>query len=421
MIGSKGYSRALCVDWMQPFPNIEEQDAVVIDLRTLDQGQLDRLMKADPSKLDGLIDPFLTLLGTNRKIYCIIQPWRPVTPPPGAGKAYVRPPPSNYSWLPLLLALQEKSGESIERVTDPQFEPYLKLLDKWSLEILGFYAEGSFSPSVVSSVDWFRGFTPESPSSRIEATLTPIALNKSGRAIGAFITTDRGPGSIFLLPPSTRGPSEEGIETILDIILEKKPDVRPRWWGAVDVPGLSQVDGELRAAREQGSKLQTNVEELEKNKDLIENYRDLVSSTGDDLTEVVQKVLSILSLDTETTSPGFPADLIKEHQVAIEVTGISDKVDSDNDKMFQLQRFEENFSKGEKIILVANTYRRIEPTARGGKMDFTPEVEKHFRDHKICALTALGLLDLWRMVEREPSRKEEVRNLILKTDGVLKL
>jgi hypothetical protein len=168
------------------------------------------------------------------------------------------------------------------------------------------------------------------------------------------------------------------------------------------------------------TKLETRISELEQNKVKVVNYRDLASGTGDELVPIVQRVLGFLGIETHITDEGFPADLITEGKIAVEVTGISDKVDTDNDKMFQLLTFEEKYRKGEKMVLIANTNRRVEPLARKSKLDFTPQVEEHFRSHHVCAMTTLTLLELWIKADRDSSKIDEIRNSIFSTDGILK-
>ena len=422
VIGSKGHDRAHCVDWLAPFPNIEEKDAVIVDLRSLDQRTLDAILDKYPNKLDSLIGPLFTLLGTGRNVYCVTKPRMTRTPPPGAGQALIRPPDSNYYWIPLPIAFQNKEGDSIESLALPEFENYYKLVTKWNLEILGFYGDDAQIHSSGSFyTDYFRGIEPPSKSSIVHANLLPIALNKSKKPVGAQIMFDGASGSIFLLPETTKGAPEEGIETILDLVFDKKPEPKPRWWASVDVPGLGQVQKDLERLRQEIAERESKLKVLEEKKTKIELYRDVVSASGEDLESVVQKVLQNLEIETDKTPPGFPADLLKERIIAVEVTGIADKVNSDNDKMFQLQRFADDHQKGEKLVLVANTYRRLEPSARKGKMDFTPEVEKYFSKRKVCALTSLTLLELWRLVDADPSKKAEVQNRIFETDGELKL
>jgi hypothetical protein len=153
----------------------------------------------------------------------------------------------------------------------------------------------------------------------------------------------------------------------------------------------------------------------------IEGYRDLLSGDGTSLVKIVQQVLSDVQIETTETEPGFPIDLIKEGKVAVEVTGITDKVDSDTDKIFQIIQFKEKYHKGEKIILIANTYKRLVPSEREGKMHFTPEVAEFLRLREVCAMTSVTLFSLWKAVRVNESKISEVKQLVWGTNGVLSL
>lgn len=131
--------------------------------------------------------------------------------------------------------------------------------------------------------------------------------------------------------------------------------------------------------QEQIDNVGREIDELKQRKAAIQGYRNVLSDSGSALVEIVQKILKEIGLETELTPEGHPVDLLQKGKVAIEITGTTDNVDSDTDKIFQLARFQDNFRKGEKMILIANTYRRHDPSLRNHKMDFTPDVAEYLK------------------------------------------
>ena len=109
-----------------------------------------------------------------------------------------------------------------------------------------------------------------------------------------------------------------------------------------------------------------------------DSYRDLLTSTGDDLVNIVQEALSDIGINVKKTKKGFPADLTN-NKTAIEVTGIKEHVKVSSKKVIQTARFKENYHKGEKIVLIANTFMNLAPQEREGRDDFTEDAKKYFK------------------------------------------
>jgi len=64
VVGSNDHDRASCFDWLQPLPNIEEYESIIINLQTLTQDAYDRIY----GKIFGLREPVTTVFTTNRDI-----------------------------------------------------------------------------------------------------------------------------------------------------------------------------------------------------------------------------------------------------------------------------------------------------------------------------------------------------------------
>jgi len=146
----------------------------------------------------------------------------------------------------------------------------------------------------------------------------------------------------------------------------------------------------------------------------LEKYRDVFSGHEDPQVEAVKKILREIGIDTERTQPAFVIDLLGK-EAAIEVTSTAGKIDSSSKKMFQLTQFIEKYHKNERIILVANTYKREDPKTRTGKEDFTPPVIDYLKSNQVCAMTSSTLLELWK------KEKSTAKDKIMQTTGELRV
>lgn len=421
VIGSGGHDRADCFDWMQPFPNLEEYDAVILNLASIDQSLFDKMVVKGNS-LRHLQPAILNLLSNGKNVYCLIAPYLFQTPPPDSGQAYVSAPPSNYDWMPVKPSLQPNNGQSIVAITEPEFVKYFKTVGRWEIEILGLLNP----PSVLrgSLLDTLGAIVREAGIATAEPltlTIRELCTNKAGKMIASKVMLPQtGSGGIYLLPPPTKTSAEEGIDLIIDLISGRKPENKPRWLATVEVPGVKELKTQVEAKQRDIEKIKNEVLETQRQISEMESYAGLISGEGEELVDIVRKVLAELGINAKKTAPGYPVDLIDVGNVAIEVTGTSDKINSDTDKIFQLMRFKDNYGHKEKLILIANTHRRLPPDKRRGRLDFTNEVSDHLKLKKVSAFTAVTLFEIWKSFKIGKLDSKTARAMILKTEGVLK-
>jgi hypothetical protein len=382
---------------MEPFPNIEEFDLVIVALNTLTQEIFDRILRK-PAEIASEI---ATVCET-RSVWCIIEQPLSRSPPEKGPKAL--PPgftePSNYDWLPMPatnLIHRVKPGSTVQvvkGVPGDMLRPYLEKVDRWDLEI-----------EVVENGFEETGFR-----------LVPIATNKSGKMISAAIA---GPpswlGAIVLLPKPTKCNTHEAIEVLIDIATGKDR-LEPGWREEIEIPGISAIDAEIKNHEGKIALTQKKINELKSKRLELEEYRNVFSVHEEAQVEAVKQILWDMDIETERTQPGYPVDL-QGKEVAVEVTSIADKIATSSDAPLQLLRFKEQHRKNEKMVLVANTYKREDPKNRKGRMDFTPEVLSIFVANHVCALTSATLLDIWKLSRKD---KAAARNKILGTVGELR-
>lgn len=398
-IGSSEHSRAHCVDWLQPFPNIEDYDCIVINLQSLTQESYDKIYK----QIHEMNESVTTILATDREIFCIMNRIIAPSPTPGfrgrrtISLVHVHPhlvPPTNYSWLPTPVVISSKKKGTSVYVSNHRFDRYFQCVDKWNLEIN----------------------EPISTDYRIDI----IAENKSKKAIGGTLKHFQVPnGAIHLLPPPTKCDTHQAIEILLDLICGERRKIVPPWRKDIRVPRIPELERNIEDKSREIKTIQQEISQLRNRVQEWDSYRDLLTTTGDDLENIVQKALSDIGIKTRKAEESFPADLIS-NKVAIEVTGIKGCVGVSSEKVNQTGRFQELYNKGQKAILIANTYLDLPPKDREGKMDFSPQVKKFFESLSVCCLTTRTLFQLWRDVVTGEKTSKDVKKAIFGRDGELK-
>jgi len=404
VVGSKDHDRAYCIDWLQPFPNIEEYDSVIVNLQSLTQD----IFNQNEEKILGLREPVDTLFQTDREVFCILnkQIWSNKKVYTSMDNYYV---PSNYYWLPEILINNKRNGTSIN-VIDTRFNRYFECVDKWELEIDRSYSSRAMAYLLT------RG-------------LFPIAENKSKKAISTSIKhiisfsgkiDPSKKGAIHLLPSPTRCDIHKAIEILLDIVLGREESkITPLWRNNIEIPQIDllekTIDEKIKIIKE----VQGDISQIRSQIREWDSYRDLLTETGDLLEKIVKKTLSEIGIKTKKTEKGFPADLIGE-KVAVEITGIKGMIGVSSSKVIQAGRLRECYKEYEKIILIANTYMDIPPKEREGNLDFSLEVLEYFKTISVSCLTSFTLFQLWKdIITGKKKRENVVRKLIIKT-GELK-
>lgn len=393
VIGDKKHGRATCVDWMEEFPNIEERDLVIVALSTLTQDIFDRI----PGKCKSVSREIETLWTSARPVWCIMEDELIPSRSGGSPKTLPYTAPSNYDWLPVRVDLDKvKPGSTVHVANSMQaekFRPYLAKVKRWDTEITRVHG------------------------APIYAQLAPIATNKSNKMISAALVWTSTVGSgIALLPKPTACDTHEAIELLIDIATGEDR-LEPEWRDQIEIPGISEIDAEVRKHEQEIAVTQKQIEELKVKRLEIEKYCDVFSVHEDPQIEAVRRILHDMDIETERTPPKFVVDLLGK-EIAVEVTAVADKIGADSDSLIQLVRFKQGHRKNERLVLVANTHKRENPGLRKGKMDFTPEALSIIKGNEICAMTSATLLDIWMLAK---GNKSKARKKILEQIGEVRV
>lgn len=410
VIGSKGHARVECVDWLEEFPNIEDYDAIIINLLSLSQQVYDKAQL----KISAMRNSVFTILNTGREIFCIFaKPLYPSPPPllldmPNytlANPSYVTP--SSYNWSPFKMGINgQKSGSSFY-IRDVRFSSYLNFVSKWEFEIEAHVNCQNVSEILVD----------------LRYPFFPIAVNKSQRAIAgslrmqkSVVDTQLLNGAIHFLPPPTKASSFQAVETIIDLIIGKEIKVIQPWRKSIEVPFEKTLEVEIEAKVVEINNTNQKISDIQVQIRKWDSYRDLLSETGESLEMIVKNTLSDLGINTRRTDKGFPADLIGDG-IAVEITGIKGFIGASSEKVAQIGRYYQNYRKNEKIIFIVNTFMDLPPQERKGKMNFSDPMVKYLDSLSVCYMTTETLFNLWKEVILGKREQKTVREKILKTIG----
>ena len=411
VIGSKGHSRAECFDWLEPFPNIEEHDSIIVNMQSLNQKTYDKIQ----NKIKEMQESIITIITTGREIFCVINKLMYPSPPPrrpgevfskGISPGYIFP--TNYDWLPAGIHFDSRKMGSYISVFNDRFKSYFELVHRWGFEI-------SFG----------SGTAPETGYHFLNL-LSSIAVNKSQKVVAGSLhrIEDRKKalegekvGVVHLLPPPKEADVFQGIERLIDLVVGAESKIIAPWRQQIEVPNERALKEKADKKVDDIKKIQEEISQLQRQIKSWDSYRDLMAETGEPLENIVQKTLHDLGIETRKAEKGFPADLLNK-EVAVEITGIRGSVGADSNKVAQLGRYMQNFRKQhEKIVFIANTYIDISPKERKGKMSFSPEMRKYFESLSVSFLTTQTLFDLWKDVMLGKKEQKHVREGILTTIG----
>ncbi len=172
--------------------------------------------------------------------------------------------------------------------------------------------------------------------------------------------------------------------------------------------------------------IERNIKNLTLEKQDLSAYLLLLYSSGDLLEDVVKKTLESFGLVVEKTERGSTIDLIaytedKSKIFGIEVTGTSHGIKKDNPKLTQIMMFHLQKENKEKPILLANTYKDLDPEERMSKEHFTRQVIEYLEPNGILLMTAFDLYNLWLQMYEGKLSKEEIIEKLYTQKGIFNL
>lgn len=173
----------------------------------------------------------------------------------------------------------------------------------------------------------------------------------------------------------------------------------------------------LRDLEQQSANLQDEIESLSR-------FLPLLFSTGNPLEKAVIDALCFFDLEAKQSPKGFTIDVLAQtsdssYKFGFEITGLSSPIKKDSNKLTQVLDFERIKEHGEKTVLVANTHNSTRIADRANMEDFTQPVLDFLNKHPILLMTSWDLYRMVRDVLEGARTKEDVVELLYKTNGRL--
>ncbi len=339
VIGSASPDKVDSLEWTQPFPDMGNYDALILDLASFPKDYPRTLF----TNIGVLKRTARIFIRDNKEIFCILDK---------RFKVPFKKIPLNYAWIPYPEKFRINPmllGKS-KKLCDERFSEYMENVEKW-------YSELFWEDTANCSFD-------------------AIAVNKRQNAIAATLTIN-GRGKIHFLPKATRISSSEAITLLIGLAKEEAPTHIP-WLTSVEIPHVLQAENQW-------------------NRSIApEKYRNLFSLDRKKFVKAVQLMLEDLGIQT---LPNAALDLVGlKSNIVVKTASMDGKVEAQNTQVSQVAKFVENPKRNEKVIFVANTYRNLPINERAGKEQVDFPMKLFFETHNVAFLTTLSLYNLWKKV-----------------------
>jgi len=309
----------------------------------------------------------------------------------------------NYDWVfaSYLLSslnvaqLDAKTGKNIALESkDKLFADYFKGVVEYHKTVDNIYPETDEEGNFLGYKLYIIGYARHKhPDTRVIAT-----AKVTNKPIACVVGVSK--GSLIFLPQSEAKPeaiisqlyalgnSEYGknIETI-----QEYPSP-PEW--------LDKHKTEQELDSEQ--KIEDLTNELEQKRlehRRFEKIDVLLYGTGTPLEVAVQKALEEMGCAVEKMEKGATIDLkakINSMKLAIEITGVDDKIYKNSRKFGQILEYLPMQEEDEKIVLLANTHKDIDVEERIGRENFTKSVKRIAENNDFCLMTTMNLYLIWK-------------------------
>jgi len=265
VIGSKGHPREVqCYNWadIDKVPNIADQDAVIIDMTSLTESILEKIISS-VSEAYFKENFFVKLLASEGQVFVITVP---------TVRVIIRGTPyDNYWWSPFTLDFEREKGVTIEKVSS-KFERYFNNVKCWNFTV-DFHKSARI-------VDIIKEFSNE--------VIHKLAQTRYRAPIGIQLLLSTGARFCFLPPPT-------GIstKTAIDIILEDFFGIKisemlePDWAKGIRVPGEKEIEKRIEKSLD---RIKIEKKEIKKSKQELQSitkFRKLLYTEDEELEQIV--------------------------------------------------------------------------------------------------------------------------------------
>ena len=394
-----------------PFPNLSDPDALVVDLATLTAPVLERIGKAKLDQARELIRDKTLNGGT---VIVITHPLFWADPPLTPNKSRLSTPDlsagnsrtySNYDIFPTRLATKNvPDGEAIEVDDEHDFKKYMDNVHRFSFYIM------DYSPRAVSG----------RLGSSINIELTPVkgqgVRDNSGHALGLTLTAVvvdhydstsnpyENAGRLVFLPPPTE-PTGVAIERILSACGKAAPHAEaPPAWAERLLPGpAGRHQARIAELEERKAKIQGEIDGLARQNGRILAHRRLLYSDGPELEDAVVEAFKALGFDdiermgkADEEDAAFAMDGTRYSRAVVEAKGAAKGAQLQHILQCTMWAARRAAADGRpmKGILVSNQHR-LKPYPKSSKirMKIEPNQVEQAKMDDVCIIPSCALFE----------------------------
>lgn len=318
VIGSKGHLHATCVDWKDdPLPVLPDYDVAIINVRSLTQ---ETLAKMPYIRLKDICLALLRLLESKGQVIVLTDFHRAVQADDkdldleckaddSRQRHVVRPYQkelrtiSNYSWSPINIQLLEETGETIKisHNTCQNYFAKFKEMSQWHY----YFLENQQGFSLEALAYYMQKY----PSLRYKVNFTPLIENRYDKALAVRYqyeilhpdtskadyrqkaTDEDKPrlvsGFFTVLPLLSDFDDREAVNVVLEDVTGKPQEsIPPNWVTSIEMPGISKLNKEIQVNRNQIKYMGKVIQNLERSKAELEQYKKILYTTGSELERI---------------------------------------------------------------------------------------------------------------------------------------
>lgn len=241
-----------------------------------------------------------------------------------------------------------------------------------------------------------------------------------------------GNGSVIILPHYTQGSKYSGSKETWDDLLRIFQDTGELFYKEIEEspePQMNPPDWVKKYKSEAEREVEKKYSEAKEELARFRLMNQLLwggggSEMGKNLVEAVKNAFTDLGLSVEKTMTGATVDLTaveKEtgKKFAIEVTGTKNKINTRHKKAAQVFDFVLNEKEDEKVILVANTYKDVDPEERN--LGFTERLIENAKNNEVCLMNSTDLFFIWKNVFEKKEDVADVIEHLQNTNGLFRL
>ena len=265
VIGSKEHSREVqCYNWTEidKVPNIADQDAVIIDMTSLTESILEKIISS-VSEAYFKENYFVKLFVSGGQVFVITVPTAETMI---EDETY-----DNYWWSPCTVEFEREKGDIIENVNN-EFQRYFNNVKYWK-----------FTMNFDKSNELVENLIGEH-----SAKIHKLAQTRYYAAIGIQLLLPDEARFCFLPPPT-----EISTKTAIDIILEDFFGIKisemlePDWVREIKVPDENKIKGRIKKSLD---RIRIEKKEIEKSKQEMQSitkFRKLLYTEDEELEQIV--------------------------------------------------------------------------------------------------------------------------------------